>query len=111
MDDFTSALAHLFESIGSGKALLIISAAITVLMQAMKAPWFGGVIERMPGWAKRLLPIGLGLASSILSHLATGMPWHEALEVGITGGYIASSHYQAALGAKEVAIVAARKLR
>lgn len=94
MDTLFESVLGIVDAAKTGQALVIVSAVILLLTQLLKQSFMGSLMSKLPHGLRALLPVGLGLASSVVSHLVAGMTWVEALVAGFGGGYIAVSHYE-----------------
>jgi len=87
------------DAVRSGSAIAIAAAIIMLLVNLFKAPWLGGLVKKIPKRYRISIPIALGGIAGILSNITGGMPWIEALMVGLFSGPTAVFAHEAVVEA------------
>lgn len=70
----------------SGSGIAIAAATIMLLVNALKSPALGALVRRIPARWRIALPIALGGVAGILSSVVGGVPWAEAVTIGLFSG-------------------------
>lgn len=89
----------LIDAVSSGKVIAIAAAAIMLLVNILKQPWAGGYMAKIPKRWRILIPIVLGGVAGILSSVVGGMPWFQALIIGLFTGPTAVFAHEAVIEA------------
>lgn len=87
--DLGADIGSVVDAARAGQWILFASAIVTVLLQLVKQPWLGGLWQKVPPRVRVIVPIVLGAAAAVLASIAGGVPWLEALIVGLFTGPIA----------------------
>jgi hypothetical protein len=84
--DVAQDVGAVIDAVHSGSVIAIAAAVIMLLTNLFKAPWLGGLVKKVPKRWRIAIPIILGGIAGILSSILGGMPWLEALMVGLFSG-------------------------
>lgn len=87
------------DAVRSGSAIAIAAAIIMLLVNLFKAPWLGGLVKKIPKRWRVAIPVLLGGVAGILSNIMGGIPWAEALMVGLFSGPTAVFAHEAVVEA------------
>lgn len=97
--DVVRDVATVVDAVRSGSAIAIAAALIMLLVNLFKAPWLGSLVKKIPRRWRVAIPILLGGVAGILSTVMGGMPWPEALMVGLFSGPTAVFAHEAVVEA------------
>lgn len=97
--DVVGNVGAVIDAVRSGSAIAIAAAIIMLLVNLFKAPWLGGLVKKIPKRWRIAIPIILGGVAGILSNIVGGMPWIEALMVGLFSGPTAVFAHEAVVEA------------
>jgi hypothetical protein len=97
--DVAHDVGAVIDAVRSGSAIAIAAAIIMLLTTLFKAPWLGGLVKKIPKRWRIAIPIILGGVAGILSSIVGGMPWLEALMVGLFSGPTAVFAHEAVVEA------------
>ncbi|HWN68812.1 MAG TPA: hypothetical protein VNM90_14340 [Haliangium sp.] len=92
-------LEPLIDAVRSGSMIAVAAVAITLLVDLLKTPWLGGLASRVPRRWRIAFPVALGGMAGILSDILGGLPWQEALFVGLFSGPTAVFAHEAVVEA------------
>jgi hypothetical protein len=84
--DIGQSVGDLINAVRAGQAIAIASTVITILVQLFKAEWTGALVRKIPARWRVVIPIVLGGVAGILASIAGGVPWLEAVVVGLLSG-------------------------
>ena len=87
------------DAVRTGSAIGIAAAVIMLLVNLLKAPWLGGLVKKIPKRWRVAIPILLGGVAGILANITGGIPWTEALMVGLFSGPTAVFAHEAVVEA------------
>ena len=97
--DVIGDVGAVIDAVRSGSAIAIAAAVIMLLVNLFKAPWLGGLVKKIPKRWRIAIPIMLGGIAGILSNIIGGIPWLEALMVGLFSGPTAVFAHEAVVEA------------
>ena len=97
--DVVGNVGAVIDAVRSGSAIAIAAAIIMLLVNLFKAPWLGGLVKKIPKRWRIAIPIILGGVAGILSNIVGGMPWIEALMIGLFSGPTAVFAHEAVVEA------------
>jgi len=97
--DVVSQLGGVVDAVRSGSAVAIAAGIIMLLVNLFKAPWLGGLVKKIPKRWRVAIPVLLGGIAGILSSVVGGIPWTEALMVGLFSGPTAVFAHEAVVEA------------
>lgn len=97
--DIVGDVGAVVDAVRSGSAIAIAATIIMVLVNLFKAPWLGGLVKKIPKRWRIAIPIILGGIAGILSNIVGGVPWLEALMVGLFSGPAAVFAHEAVVEA------------
>jgi len=97
--DVVTDVGAVIDAVRSGSAIAIAAGIIMLLVNLFKAPWLGGLIKKIPKRWRIAIPIMLGGVAGILSNIMGGIPWVEALMVGLFSGPTAVFAHEAVVEA------------
>lgn len=97
--DVVRDVGGVLDAVRSGSAIAIAAAVIMLLVNLFKAPWLGGLVKKIPKRWRIAIPIMLGGVAGILSNIMGGIPWAEALMVGLFSGPTAVFAHEAVVEA------------
>ena len=97
--DVVQDVSAVIDAVRSGSAIAIAAAIIMLLVNLFKAPWLGGIVKKVPKRWRIAIPIMLGGVAGILSNILGGIPWAEALMVGLFSGPTAVFAHEAVVEA------------
>jgi hypothetical protein len=75
------------------------AALIMLLVDLFKAPWLGSVFKKVPKRWRIAIPIILSGIAGVLSNVLGGIPWQEAVVVGLFAGPTAVFAHEAVVEA------------
>ena len=84
--DVVQNVGAVVDAVRSGGAIAIAAAVIMLLVNLFRAPWLGGLTKKIPKRWRIAIPVMLGGVAGILSGIMGGMPWTEAVMVGLFSG-------------------------
>jgi hypothetical protein len=87
------------DAVRSGSAIAIAAALIMLLVELFKAPWLGSVFNKVPKRWRIAIPIMLSGIAGMLSNIIGGIPWQEAVVVGLFAGPTAVFAHEAVVEA------------
>ena len=87
------------DAVRSGSAVAIAAAMIMLLVDLFKAPWLGSVFKKVPKRWRIAIPIILSGIAGVLSNVLGGIPWQEAVVVGLLAGPTAVFAHEAVVEA------------
>lgn len=99
VNDVLVSVGQLVDAVRAGSAIAIAGAIIMILTQLFKLPLLGGVMKKIPARWRIAVPILLGGVAGILANIAGGLPWLEALLVGLFSGPTAVFAHEAVIEA------------
>jgi len=70
----------------STEIIVVAAVVITTLTSLFKDPRLGGLVRKIPKRARIVIPLLLSVAAGLLSNVALGLPWEEALQVTLFSG-------------------------
>lgn len=94
-EDLGGSVNEVIEAFGSGRAILIAAAVITLLVQVFKSPMLGGLTDKIPAEYRAVIPVVLGGVAGMLYSVIAGTPWWEAVYFSIFAGGTAILNHQA----------------
>ncbi|WP_428269485.1 hypothetical protein [Haliangium sp.] len=97
--DIGGHIGHVIDAVRSGSAIAIAAALVMLLVDLFKAPWLGSVVKKIPKRWRIAVPIMLGGVAGILSDILGGLPWQEAVLVGLFAGPTAVFAHEAVVEA------------
>jgi hypothetical protein len=97
--DIGDHVGRVIDAVRSGSAIAIAAALIMLLVDLFKAPWLGGVVKMIPKRWRIAVPIILSGIAGVLSDILGGLPWQEALLVGLFAGPTAVFAHEAVVEA------------
>lgn len=97
--DVVRDVGAVIDAVRSGSAIAIAAGVIMLLVNLFKAPWLGGLVKKIPKRWRIAIPIMLGGIAGILSSILGGIPWAEALMVGLFSGPTAVFAHEAVVEA------------
>lgn len=76
----SGAIGGLGEAIeNKGGTFLIIAAALSLAMQLLKHPIFGGVMFKLPARLRPLIPVIVGAVAGLMQDMGSGGNWAKAI--------------------------------
>ena len=87
------------DAVRTGSAIGIAATVIMLLINLFKAPWLGGLVNKIPKRWRVAIPILLGGVAGILTNIGGGLSWPEALMVGLFSGPTAVFAHEAVVEA------------
>ena len=97
--DVVRDVGAVIDAVRSGSAIAIAAGIIMLLVNLFKAPWLGGLVKKIPSRWRVAIPVLLGGIAGVLSSVLGGMPWPEALMVGLFSGPTAVFAHEAVVEA------------
>lgn len=97
--DVVHNVGTVIDAVRSGSAIAIAAAVIMLLVNLFKAPWLGSLVKKIPKRWRIAIPIILGGVAGILTNVIGGVPWTEALMVGLLSGPTAVFAHEAVVEA------------
>jgi hypothetical protein len=82
-----------------GGTIAAVGAAIMLLVEALRSPRLGWLVEWIPRRWRIVVPVVLSGIAGILSSVAGGMSWQEALYIGLFAGPTAVFAHEAVVEA------------
>lgn len=92
-------IGALIDAFRSGSMIAIAAAAIMLLVDLFKAPWLGSLVLRVPKRWRIAIPILLSGVAGLLYDILGGVPWQEAVLVGLFAGPTAVFAHEAVVEA------------
>lgn len=87
--DVAESTGAVIDAVRAGTWIGIAAAVIMLLMNLFRLPALGGLVKKIPARWRIAIPILLGGVAAVLSSVAGGLPWYEALSVGLFTGPVA----------------------
>lgn len=84
--DVVKGVTSLIDAARAGSWIGIASAIIMILLNLFRLPALGDLWHKIPRRIKIVIPVILGGAAGILAMIAGGLPWYEALWIGLLTG-------------------------
>ncbi len=97
--DVAQDIGAVVDAVRSGSAIAIAAAVIMLLINLFKSPALGSVVNKIPKRWRVAVPVILGGVAAILSNVMGGIPWAEALMVGLFSGPTAVFAHEAVVEA------------
>lgn len=82
-----------------GGTIATVGAAIMLLVELLRSPRFGRLVELIPKRWRIAVPVVLGGIAGILSSVAGGVSWQEAMYIGLFAGPTAVFAHEAVVEA------------
>jgi hypothetical protein len=98
-DELGKHVGAVIDAVRSGSAVAVAAALIMLLVELFKAPWLGSVFNKVPKRWRIAIPIMLSGIAGVLSNIIGGIPWQEALVVGLFAGPTAVFAHEAVVEA------------
>lgn len=97
--DASDHIGAIVDAVRSGSAIAIAAACIMLLVDLFKMPWFGSVVKQIPKRWRVAVPVILSGIAGVLADGLGGLPWQEALLVGLFAGPTAVFAHEAVVEA------------
>lgn len=95
--DVAESVGNLVDATRTGSWIAIVGGVIMLLMNLFKLPQLGSLTKKIPGRWRLVIAVILGGVGGILASIAGGMPWYEAIAVGLFSGPTAVFAHEAVL--------------
>ena len=95
--DVAESVSGLIDATRTGSWIAIVSGVITLLLNLFKLPQLGALTKKIPGRWRLVIAVVLGGVGGILAGISGGMPWYEAVAVGLFSGPTAVFTHEAVL--------------
>jgi len=87
--DLGADVTGVIDAVRAGQAIAIAGAVVMLLTNLLKHPLTGGLVKKIPARWRFAIPVVLGGVAGILSSVAGGVGWQEAVMIGLFTGPVA----------------------
>lgn len=94
IQDVATAAGSMIDAVRTGQWLAGLAILVTLLTAALRRPWAGRLLDRLPKRTRVLVPLLLGCLAALLTGLAGGVPWTEAMALAVLTGPSAVALHQ-----------------
>ena len=95
--DVTDSVSGLIDATRTGSWIAIVGGVIALLLNLFRLPLLGSLTKKIPGRWRLVIAVVLGGVGGILTGIAGGLPWYEAVAVGLFSGPSAVFAHEAVL--------------
>lgn len=95
--DVAESVGNVIDATRTGSWIAIVGGVIMLLLNLFKLPQLGGLTKKIPGRWRLVIAVILGGVGGILAGISGGMPWYEAIAIGLFSGPTAVFAHEAVL--------------
>ena len=95
--DVAKSVGNLIDATRTGSWIAIVGGVIMLLLNLLRLPQLGSLTKKIPRRWRLVVAVALGGVGGILAGIAGGMPWYEAVAVGLFSGPAAVFSHEAVL--------------
>ncbi len=95
--DVADSVGNLIDATRTGSWIAIVGGVIMLLLNLLRLPQLGSLTKKIPRRWRLVVAVALGGVGGILAGISGGMPWYEAVAVGLFSGPTAVFSHEAIL--------------